>query len=91
MTTLTIIKFGFNLFLVLLGTYAILHEKELAKFERKAAKYVKAFFKAIYLTVKEKKQAQQKVAVIHEVKSDDYNEMLAHLNNASKLEDVLVA
>jgi hypothetical protein len=88
MTTLTIIKFFFNLFLVFVGTYAILHEKELAKFERKAIKCVKAFFKAIYLTIKEK---EQKETVIYEFKNDEYEEMLASLNKASKLDDVLVA
>ena len=91
MTTLTIIKFFFNLFLVFVGTYAILHEKELAKFERKAIKCVKAFFKAIYLTIKEKEQAEQKETVIYEFKNDEYEEMLASLNKASKLDDVLVA
>ncbi len=93
MTTLTIIKFFFNIGLVLLGAYAIYREKDLIKFERTAKKYVKAFFKAVYYSVLEKKN--KKIAPVQELHNtdyrEDYEEMLANLNKASKLEDVLVA
>ncbi len=93
MTTLTIIKFFFNIGLVLLGAYAIYREKDLIKFERKAKKYIKAFFKAVYHSVLEKKN--KRIAPVQELHNtdyrEDYEEMLANLNKASKLEDVLVA
>lgn len=76
--------------LVMVGSCAILNEEKIAKFERKLAKYVKAFFKAVYLTVKEKKQTN-KTVVVTEYKNPEYDEMLARLNKASKVENVLVA
>ena len=93
MTTLTIIKFFFNIGLVLLGAYAIYREKDLIKFERKVKRYVKAFFKAAYYTVLEKKHKNNApVEELHNADySADYEEMLANLNKASKLDDVLVA
>ncbi len=57
MSTLTILEFFIGCALTGLGVYAILHEKDLIKFERKAGKYIKAFFKAIVITAKEKKSA----------------------------------
>ena len=93
MTTLTILKLFFNIGLVLLGAYAIYREKDLIKFERKVIKYIKAFFKALYFTVLEKKN--KKSAPVHELNNTDYNEdyeeMIKNLNKASKIEDVLVA
>ena len=93
MTTLTIIKFFFNIGLVLLGAYAIYREKDLIKFERKVKKYVKAFFKAAYYTVLKKKN--KNIAPVQKLHNEDYSaeyeEMLANLNKASKLDDVLVA
>ena len=91
MATLTIAKFIFQLFLVSLGAYALLHEKELAKIERKAIKYIKAFFKAIYLSVKEKKESEAQVTPLYAQGNEEYAQMLANLNKASKIEDVLVA
>lgn len=52
MSTETILQFFFGLVLTIIGTQAILHEQELIRFERKAAKYIKAFFKALYYTAK---------------------------------------
>ena len=93
MTTLTFIKFLFNIGLVLLGAYAIYREKDLIKFERKVWKYTKAFFKALYYTILERKNKNN--APVEPLYSDDYTEeyeqMLANLNKASKIEDVLVA
>lgn len=54
MSSGTILNFFFNVFLVFIGAMAIIHEEELARFERKAAKCIKAFFKGVYLTIKER-------------------------------------
>ncbi len=93
MTTLTIVKFFFNICLVLLGAYVIYREKDLIKFERKIKKYVKAFFKASYYTILEKKNKKTApVEKLHpKVHDEEYEKMLAHLNKASKIDDVLVA
>lgn len=48
-------QFFLNLILVYVGAMTLIHERELIRFERKAKKYIKAFFKAIYLTIKEKR------------------------------------
>ena len=97
MTTLTLAKFLFNLVLVLAGVLALYKEKELIRFERKVKKYVKAFLKAVYYTVLEKKNSKKKA---HTVKvnnireaeyKEEYEKMLASLNKASRLDDVMVA
>ena len=84
----------FMLTLILVGAYTIFREKDLIKFERKVKKYVKAFFKAIYLTVQEKKnnKADLKVEDLRTAQyNEEYAEMLKSINKASKLDDVLVA
>ena len=91
MTTLTILKFLFQLVLICVGAYALLHEKELARFERKAVKYIKAFFKAVYISYKEKKEKNIQLAPVTPIGNAEYEEMLSRLSKASKLEDVLVA
>lgn len=55
MSNETIIQFLLNLILVYVGCLTIIHERELIRFERKAKKYIKVFFKAVYLTIKEKR------------------------------------
>ncbi len=90
MSNATLFEFLFQVVLVTVGSLALLNEKKLARFEKKAAKYIKAFFKAIYLTVKEKKQPVKPQTVV-EYKNPEYDEMLAHLNKASKIDNVLVA
>lgn len=93
MTTLTILKFLFNLSLVLLGAYAIYREKDLIRFERKVWKYTKAFFKALYYTVS-KKQIEDNESVeslYNDNITDDYEEILSGLNKVTETEDVLVA
>ncbi len=54
MTTETLMQLAFWVLLVGIGIQAILHEQQLIRFERKAWRYIKAFFKALYYTVKEK-------------------------------------
>lgn len=52
MSNETIIQFLLNLCLVAIGCLTIIHEKELIHFERRVWKYIKAFFKALYYTIK---------------------------------------
>lgn len=94
MTTFASLQIVFMLTLILVGAYTIFREKDLIKFERKLKKYVKAFFKAIYLTVQEKKnnKADLKVEDLRTAQyNEEYAEMLKSINKASKLDDVLVA
>ncbi len=94
MTTFASLQIVFMLTLILIGAYAIFREKDLIRFERKVKKYVKAFFKALYLTVQEKKnnKASLKVEDLSTAQyNEEYAEMLKNINKASKLDDVLVA
>jgi uncharacterized protein (UPF0305 family) len=90
MTTLELIKLFIEIAIISLGAYAIYSEKDLVRFERKAAKYIKAFFKALQLSIRDKKQSKR-VAVVTPYRNDEYDEMLNSLNKASRLDDVLVA
>lgn len=54
MATETIMQLLFNALLVYIGAMAIIHEKQLIRFERRAWRYIKAFFKALYYTIKER-------------------------------------
>ncbi len=91
MSTLTILEFFVGIGLTMIGVYTLVHEKKLIKFEKKVAKYVKAFFKAIVITLNEKKQPQVK----QEVKTQgnaEYEEMLQRLNSkVTPIEEYLVA
>ncbi len=94
MTTFASLQIVFMLTLILIGAYAIFREKDLIRFERKVKKYVKAFFKALYLTLLEKKnnKATTKVESINTAQyNEEYEQMLANINKASKIEDILVA
>lgn len=98
MTSLTIFRILFCILLTVIGCYTIIHEKELARFERKLAKYVKAFAKAVYFTIKEKQN--NKVEAESTESSDlfynEYEEILSRLaqreaNNEICIEESLVA
>ncbi len=94
MTTFASLQIVFMLTLILIGSYIIFREKDLINFERKVKKYVKAFFKALYLTIQEKKnsKANAKVEPLRSAQyNEEYAEMLAAINKASKIEDILVA
>lgn len=56
MSNETLFQLGFSVLLTLLGVHAIFHERELIRFEHKVWRYTKAFFKALYITIKEKIQ-----------------------------------
>lgn len=90
MTTLAFVKLVVEVLIISLGAYAIYREKDLIRFERKVAKYVKAFFKALFCTIQDKKQ-KEKTQNIVEYKNDEYDDMLKSINKASRIEDVLVA
>lgn len=51
MTNETIMQFLLNLVLVYICAMAIIHEKQLIRFERKIWKYIKAFLKAVYYKI----------------------------------------
>lgn len=97
MTSLTIFKVLFFVLLTVIGCYTIIREKELAKFERKMAKYIKAFAKAVYFTLKEKKNSKIEAEATESSESfyNEYDEILSRLaeREASKsvIEEVLVA
>lgn len=89
MTTLAIFKILVQTALILLAAYSIYREKDLIKLERKVAKYVKAFFKALYYTVRRRKSDNiTKMPTYHNA---EYDEMLKRLNKASKIENIKVA
>lgn len=54
MTTLTLFKALIEMLVVILVCYGIYREKSLIRFERRAFKFIKCFFKALYITVGEK-------------------------------------
>ncbi|MBR5442430.1 MAG: hypothetical protein IKV44_05710 [Clostridia bacterium] len=93
MTTLAILKVFAEVALILLGAYAIYREKDIARLERKALRYIKAFLKAVYYTILEKRQPKVKQAIKPTYRNAEYDEMLASLNKGanSSLQDVLVA
>ncbi len=92
MTTFASLQIVFMLTLILIGAYTIFRERDLIKFERKVKKYVKAFFKALYLTIQEKKNKPVETVSLKDAQYNaEYEKMLADLNKASKIEDYLVA
>ncbi len=90
MTTLSLLKLFIGLCVITLGAYSIYREKDIAKFERKLVKYVKAFFKALVFSIRDKK-APKKEVKITPYNNEEYNEMLNSLNKASRMDNVLVA
>lgn len=97
MTSLTLAKFLFHIALVGIGCLLIIHEKELAHFERKLAKNVKYFFKGVYVTLKQRnaKNAENNASNFSENLDNEYNEILSRLGEREArkeiCEDVLVA
>ncbi len=90
MTTLAIFKILVLCALIVLASYSIYREADLIKFERKVGKYVKAFFKALYYTIRNKK-IKNNVTKMPNYHNAEYDEMLARLNKASKIENIKVA
>jgi hypothetical protein len=91
MTTLALLKLIVEVAIISLGAYAIYREKDLVKFERKVARYVKAFCKALYCTIRDKKKTVKSENIVEYKRNDEYEEMLKSLNKSSRIDDVLVA
>ncbi len=90
MSTLALLKLFIAVGVIALGSYSIYREKDIARLERKIAKYVKAFFKALVCTIRDKKQPEKAVEIAP-YNNEEYNEMLESLNKSNRLENVLVA
>lgn len=67
MTTITLFKALIEILAVILVCYGIYHEKKLIRFERKAFKFVKCFFKACVLTIEEKRAKNKSSAQITDI------------------------
>lgn len=91
MTILAIFKILVLCALVILASYSIYREADLIKFERKVGKYIKAFFKALYYSIRNRKSSSDNVSKMPTYRNDEYDEMLARLNKASKIENIKVA
>ncbi len=90
MSTLALLKLFIGLCVITLGAYSIYRERDIARFERKLGRYIKAFFKALKYTIRDKRAPKKEVKIMP-YNNEEYNEMLEALNKASRLEDVLVA
>ncbi len=55
----TVLKFFFETLAVVFVSYCIYHEEKIAKFERKAARFLKGFFKFCVAEIKEKKEIKE--------------------------------
>lgn len=71
MTTLTLFKALIEICVILLVCVGIYNEKSFIRFERKAAKFIKCFFKACVLTLKEKQGKRADVQKSAEIMSID--------------------
>ncbi len=67
MTTITLFKSLIEILAVILVCYGIYREKSLIRFERKAFKFIKCFFKACYLSVKEISEKKKNYAEITDI------------------------
>ncbi len=72
MTTLTLFKALIEMLVVILVCYGIYREKSLVRFERRAFKFLKCFFKALYITADEKfgKASAKRTASITHLSAD---------------------
>lgn len=91
MSVFVFIRFFLECAAVGLVCYAIYREKDLIRFERKVRKYIKAFFKAVYFSVKDKFVSEKKVTDITPVANTEFEEMLESLNKNSKVIDFQIA
>ena len=62
--------------------YAVYREKEIAAFERKAARAVRCFFQAVVIELRRSARAEQQPAVAAEPASDPYLVLLAETESA---------
>ena len=90
MTTLTILKSVIELFAVLAICLGLYHEKELIRFERRLARFVRCFFKALAVYHKEKSAARRGSVVVDLNVGDEQNER-APSDNKAKVIDFRIA
>jgi len=75
MTTLTLFKALIEICVILLVCVGIYNEKSFIRFERKAAKFIKCFFKACVLTLKEKqarRRSKERRNYVDRLKARDF-------------------
>ncbi len=80
MSAFAIIRFFLECAAAGLVCYAIYRERDLIKFERKVWKYTKAFFKAVYYTLKEKFAPVEEPETEERLLNDEFAEILASLD-----------
>lgn len=95
MTTLAFLKLLFDITLVIIGCLAIINEKKLARFERKVARSVKAFFKALVACLYERKQTKngnsENVSSLPTYRNEEYDEILSSLRKTEQAEEFYAA
>ena len=91
MSVFVFIRFFLECAAVGLVCYAIYREKDLIRFERKIWKYSKAFFKAVYFSIRDKFVVEKKVENVTPLVNTEFEEMLEALNKNSKVVDFRIA
>ena len=91
MSVFVFIRFFLECAAVCLTCYAIYREKDLIRFEKKAWRFIKAFFKAAYFTLRDKFIKEKKQTVAEPVVNVEFEEMLESLNKNSKVVDFQIA
>lgn len=91
MSVFVFLRFFLECAAVCLVCYAVYREKDLIKFERKVWKYTKAFFKALYLSTRDKLVSEKKVQNVTPLVNTEFEEMLESLNKNSKVIDFQIA
>ncbi len=91
MTVFMFIRFFLECAAVILVCYAIYREKDLIKFERKVWKYTKAFFKAVYFTLRDKFAPVKEVKAVTPIVNTEFEEILNSLNKHSNVVDFQIA
>lgn len=91
MSVFVFIRFFLECAAVGLVCYAIYREKDLIRFERKIWKYCKAFFKAVYFSIRDKFAAENKAENVTPLVHTEFEEMLESLNKNSKVVDFQIA
>ena len=91
MSVFVFLRFFLECAAVCLVCYAVYREKDLIRFERRVWKYTKAFFKAVYFSIRDKFVAKKKVGNVTPLVNTEFEEMLESLNKNSKVIDFQIA
>ena len=90
MTMLDLLRIFFELSLIFAGCFVIYKEKALIKFEKKAARYIKGFFKACAYTLRDsfigKKETVK--AEVKTIGNPEFEEILVGLNKSAEIIDI---